>query len=325
MENRSNHVLVGSVVMALLVAVVIFLIWIANAGSDEEKEYDIFFRQGVSGLNKGSVVSFSGVPVGQVRLISLMPRTPEFVRVRISVQQDTPIVEGTTATIQGVGFTGVSEIQLEPPESTPGEPTPPPLACPQQNVRAQCPFGVPVIPTKPGGLGALLNSAPQLLERVSTLTERLTELLDDENQQSIAAILDNLERISGSLADRSPEIAATLAEARIAIRQAGEAAEAWEQVAGSTSRLLDEEGRPLISDLRSTIRSAESALETLDETVASAQPGVEGFTNRTLPQIDALVRDLRETADALRSVTTRVNEQGAGSIIGEPKLPDYEP
>ena len=325
MENRSNHVLVGGVVLALVVAVVVFLVWIANAGSDEEKEYDIFFRQGVSGLNKGSVVSFSGVPVGQVRLISLMPRTPEFVRVRISVQGDTPVIQGTTATISGVGFTGVSEIQLEPPERTPGGRTPPPLVCPEQNTRAQCPFGVPVIPTKPGGLGALLNSAPQLLERVSTLTERLTELLDDDNQQSIAAILDNVERMSDSLADRSPEIAATLAEARIAIRQAGEAAEAWEAVAGSADQLLSQEARPLISDLRSTIRAAEGTLTTLEETVDAAQPGVQGFTNRTLPQIDALVRDLRETADALKAVTTRVDEQGAGSILGEPKLPDYKP
>ncbi|QPQ54273.1 MCE family protein [Allosphingosinicella flava] len=325
MENRSNHVLVGGVVMALVVAVVIFLIWIANAGSDTEKEYDIFFQQGVSGLNKGSSVTFSGVPVGQVRMISLMPKTPQFVRVRISVQNDTPIVRGTTATIQGVGFTGVSEIQLEPPEGggTPSR-TPPPLTCPERNTASQCPFGVPVIPTKPGGLGALLNSAPQLLERVSTLTERVTELLDEDNQQSLSAILDNVETISGALADRSPEIAATLAEARIAIRQAGEAAEAWGRVAGSADQLLNEEGRPLINDLRSTIRAADRSLGTLEATINDARPGVQNFSKQTLPEIGQLVRDLRETSDALRSITTRIDQQGAASILGEPKLPDYK-
>ena len=81
---------------------------------------------------------------------------------------------------------------------------------------------MPVIPTKPGALGQLLNTAPELLERVSTLTERLTELLSDRNQNSIAGILDNLEVVSRNLAERSAEIAATLAEARIAIRQAGD-------------------------------------------------------------------------------------------------------
>ena len=48
--------------------------------------------------------------------------------------------------------------------------------CPDEASDKKCPFGVPVIPTKTGGLGAILNSAPQLLERLSTLTERLTGL-----------------------------------------------------------------------------------------------------------------------------------------------------
>ena len=108
---------------------------------------------------------------------------------------------------------------------------------------------MPVIPTKPGALGQLLNTAPELLERVSTLTERLTELLSDRNQESIAGILDHLEEVSRSLAERSPEIAATLAEARVAIRQAGDAADRIGQLAGTTSDMLDRDGRPLINDL----------------------------------------------------------------------------
>src|SRR3546814_20350342 len=69
-------------------------------------------------------------------------------------------------------------------------------------ISAEGPYGLPFIPTKPGALGELLSSAPELLQRVSTLTERLTELLADRNQASIAALLDHMEEISGSLAER---------------------------------------------------------------------------------------------------------------------------
>src|SRR5690606_14488998 len=55
------------------------------------------------------------------------------------------------------------------------------------------PEGVPVIPTKPGALGELLNSAPLVVERLATLTDRLTLLLSDKNQQSIEGILKNTE------------------------------------------------------------------------------------------------------------------------------------
>src|SRR3546814_10811475 len=102
---------------------------------------------------------------------------PSFVRVRISVKEDVPVLQGTTATIQGVGFTGVSEIQLD--GAVKGAP---PIACPLDNIRSACPDGVPLIPTKPGALGELLNNAPLLLERLTTLTARLTELLSDRNQ-----------------------------------------------------------------------------------------------------------------------------------------------
>jgi phospholipid/cholesterol/gamma-HCH transport system substrate-binding protein len=313
METRSNHILVGGVVLALIVALLAFIIWLSQAAGDDNKEYDIFFRQAVDGLAKGSAVSFSGVPVGQVASINLEPKTPEFVRVRISVREETPILQGTTATIEGVGFTGVSQIQLDgaargaPPITQPG------------------PYGVPVIPTKPGGFAALLNSAPELLNRVSTLTERLTELLSDRNQASIAGILDHVEEISQSLADRSPEIAATLAEARIAIRQAGAAAAEFERLAGTSNRLLNEQGRPLVTDLRHTIRAAESSLKNVDAMVADARPGVQALTKQTIPEIGQLVRDLRETSTNLREITGRVEREGATSLIGSPKLPDYEP
>ena len=210
METRSNHILVGSVVLALVVAVLAFIIWLSQASGTATKEYDVFFKTAVDGLARGSAVTFSGVPVGQVESIRLEPQNPEFVKVRISVREDTPILQGTTATLQGVGFTGVSQIQLD--GAARGSPP----------ITDTGPYGVPVIPTKPGALGQLLNTAPELLERVSTLTERLTELLSDRNQDSIAAILDNVEQISRSLAERSPEIAAALADARVAIRYVGQ-------------------------------------------------------------------------------------------------------
>ena len=81
----------------------------------------------------------------------------------------------------------------------------------------------------------MLNSAPQLLERLSTLTERLTELLGDRNQRSIQGILANTDRLTREVAARSPEIAATLAEARTAIERAGIAAQQIGNLADTTT------------------------------------------------------------------------------------------
>ena len=324
METRSNQILVGSVVLGLLAALAVFIIWLAQVGDGADERYDIFFQQSVEGLAKGTSVTFRGVPVGQIESINLEPENPQFIRVRIAIGEETPVIQGTTATIRGVGFTGVSQIQLDPPEQEPGGPPPSreEIGCPQP---ADCPYGYPVIPTRPGALGQLLNTAPELLERVSALTERLTELLSDRNQESIAGILDNLEVVSRNLAERSPEIAAALAEARIAIQQAGIAADRIGQLAGTTDRLLNEDGRPMINDLRHTIRAAEQSMANLNEVLAEARPGVRAFSNQTLPEVGQLVRDLRATTDSLRDITDRLNQQGVGGVVSGQRLPDYEP
>ena len=112
METRANHVWVGAVTLVLLAALAAFILWIARLNEGDQQQYDIFFKQSVDGLAKGSEVAYSGVPIGQVSTIELWPKDPSFIRVRIKVDHKAPITVGTTATIQG-SFTGVSDIQLK--------------------------------------------------------------------------------------------------------------------------------------------------------------------------------------------------------------------
>ena len=319
METRSNHVLVGSVVLILLVMLALFTVWISRLGGASEKEYDIFFKQAVDGLNKGSPVNYSGVPAGQVKEIALWKPDPQFVRVRIVVKHDTPVLEGTTATVSGIGFTGVSQVSLDGARKGARE-----LRCPAARPENECPYGVPVIPTRQGGIGAILSSAPQLLERLTTLTERLSEVLSDRNQASIAGILDNTNRLTDALADRGPEIAATLAQTRIAIEQAGNAAQTIGELAATTNTMIDSDVRPAMRNLNETITAARGSAKALEDAIGEAKPGLTAFSKQTVPEIGQLVRDLREMAAALSSVSQKIDRQGVLSITGEQKLPDYK-
>jgi len=318
METRSNHVLVGTVVLILLAMLALFTVWIARLGGTTAKEYDIFFKQAVDGLARGSQVTYSGVPSGQVKEILLWPQDPQYVRVRISVNDDTPVLQGTTATVVG-SFTGTSTVSLDGARK--GAPS---IGCPEQNPEQLCPYGVPVIPTKTGGIGAILNSAPQLLERLSTLTERLTGLLTDRNQASIAGILENTNRLTDALADRGPEIAATLAQTRIAIQQAGNAAQSIGELATTTNGVLAQDVKPAMQNLNKAIASAQQSTETLNAAIGDARPGLQAFSKQTVPEVGQLVRDLRVLSSSLASVAERVDQGGAGALIGQQKLPDYK-
>ena len=315
METRANYVWVGAVTLAVLAALALFIVWIARWGEGDQKEYDIFFKESVSGLANGSQVSFAGVPVGQVSQIVLWEKDPEFVRVRISVKEEVPILVGTTATIQG-SFTGVSTILLDGARSGA-----PPISC----ETTACTEGVPIIPPKDGGLNALLSNAPLLLERLATLTERLTQLLDDQNQGEIAGILANTNQMTAELADAAPQFERTMAELQVTLREASEALDEFENVTASTDRLLNQEGAALADQLRTTLKQAGNASEELQGVLSEARPATRQLTESTLPAAEATLRDLRATSKALRDVTEKIDEQGAGALLNSKPLPDYKP
>lgn len=312
METRSNNIWVGAVTLLLLAGFAALAIWIARINQGAQNEYDIFFKQSVDGLAKGSEVSFSGVPSGQVKDIELWERDPSLVRVRIKVDSKVPILQGTTASLQG-SFTGVTTIQLQ--GAMKGAP----------QIVEPGPEGAPVIPTKRSGLGELLANAPLLLERLATLTERLTMVLSDKNQKSIENILAHTDKLTGNLADASPDVKRTLAELQATLRQANYTLAAFEKVAGSADSMLNDEGNGIAKQLRTTLQSVQGAADALQATAKDARPGVQQLNERTLPAAEAAIRELQATTRSLREVTDRINDRGVSSIVGSPKLPDYKP
>jgi len=312
METRANHVWVGVVTLILLALLAGGIVWISQLNEGKQNEYDIFFQQSVDGLAKGSAVTFAGVPVGQISQIELWRKDPKFVRVRIKVDANVPISVGTVATIQG-SFTGVSKIQLE--GAIKGAP----------RITEPGPEGVPVIPTRRSGLGEILSNAPLLLERLATLTENLNTFLSEDNRKSISGILANTDRMTADLADTTPRLNVALTELQGTLRQATATLASFEKVAGSANDMLNEDGDSLATELRATLRSAQNAADELTATLKASQPATRQFTESTLPATEATLRELRATSRALRAVTERIDDQGAGALVGAPKLPDYKP
>lgn len=315
METRANHVWVGAVTLLVLAALALAIVWMARLGQGDQDEYDIFFKTSVAGLATGSQVSYGGVPVGQVSEIELWDKDPEFVRVRIKVRESVPILVGTTATISS-SFTGVSTIMLDGARS--GQP---PITC----ETTACTEGVPQIPPKAGGFGEILANAPLLLERLATLTERLTTLLSDNNQGELAGILANTNAMTADFARATPQIERTLMELQITLRESSEALDQFEKVTATTDRLLNQEGAAISQELRRTLNSASGAAAALERTLEQTGPITRQLTESTLPAAEATLRDLRATSKALRSVTEKIDQEGAGALVGGPPLPDYEP
>ena len=192
----------------------------------------------VEGLNKGSAVNFQGVPVGQIEEISLLPDRPEFVWVRVTVDAETPILQGTTAQIKGVGFTGVSEIALE--GAVKGAPA----------ADAGRPAGLPGYSGQPGGLGALLNSRAGT-DRADPAADRAADRAAIRQEPEFDRRHPRKCRQDHRTfsAERAPDLADAIGDARIAARNAGIAAQRVGLLADSTNQLVNDQGKPAAEDL----------------------------------------------------------------------------
>ncbi|MEM8827630.1 MAG: MCE family protein, partial [Pseudomonadota bacterium] len=167
--------------------------------------------------------------------------------------------------------------------------------------------------------------APQLLDRVSTLTERLTLVLSDENLSQIGGILEHLEVVTAALADNDEEIAGTLRSARAALENASRAADQIATLAGTSNALIEENGAPTMAQLQATLAQADATLAKLEGTANETNRTLVHVQAQTLPEVDLLLRDLRLVSSSLGAVAAKLDEDPAGAILGGRTLPAYDP
>ena len=161
--------------------------------------------------------------------------------------------------------------------------------------------------------------------RIQRLTERLTELLSDKNQNAISDILENIDATTGVIRKNAPEMAQTLQATRVAAQNAAIAAHNVAALSNNANNLVNGQGREAVANLNQTILSARQAADNLNGMIGDARPGVQSFSKSTLPEANKLVRDMRELPQSLQQVSDRINRQGIGGALGPQKLHEYKP
>ena len=329
METRANFVLIGAFTILGFLGLLLFLMWFAKLEMDRQfAYYDIYFPE-VSGLGVASTVTYAGLNVGQVVDKQLSDDANGAVRVRIEVEETTPVRTNSRASLEIQGVTGIANVSI-----TAGAPDAPLL-------RVANPDSTPVIAANRSALQTLSDQGPEMIERLNTVAGQLNELLGTENQTRVRNILTNVERSSGNidkaLADISGattaiadaagdftgfgdklEVLSTTAEtplnkftetaanADVTLASATSALdEARGYIAGDlktltvnlneTAGTLREELPPLTARLRTTLDNADPLIEVAKEALGSAARTFDGADRIINTEIGPVASDLRVT------------------------------
>jgi len=188
METKVNYTLVGAFVIFLFTCIILTIIWLSSGLSLQSNViYQVYMSESVSGLGIDSSVEYNGVNVGTVTSIELNHQNPQLVELLLSIKANTPITQGTVATLRSRGLTGIASLALKdngtdtrPLKKLPGD-------------------RYPVIPTSPS-LFFRLDSA------LTNLTLSLQTLLNKESLHSIKEIIKNLREVTDALAVNTQQI-----------------------------------------------------------------------------------------------------------------------
>lgn len=311
METRASHVLIGSFMLLMVAALFGFIIWLARLDQGSSDEYDIFFRGGVTGLSVGAAVQFNGVPIGQVKRIALVKDDPGAVRVRIRVDHDTPILQGTTAILDSQGLTGIAFVQLR--GGYKGQP----------KIISQEGEDVPRIPAAPSSLTSLLTNAPQLVEQASVAVSRLGILLNEENRKNIGGTLKNLNTVTAGIANKTPDLERAIASLDTTMGELRGAAQSVRALADSTNQTISAELPGTMQDLRGVAKRLQQTADNLDAAISDTRPGLASFSDTTMPELNRLIVDLRAVSRSLQGTTEKF-EGGIGPALFGNKVPEYD-
>ena len=307
METKANHVLIGLFTIIVSLLTVFFALWAANYNSNKNwDEYEVIFKEAVTGLGNGGIVQYNGINVGEVRRLRLDPQDPRKVIARIRLEADTPVKIDTKAKLAFIGLTGVAQIQLSGglPESPRLLPTPE--------------HPIPIIATQPSALQNLSAAADDIVERIRTI-------LSDENVARISGTLDDIHQISGTIAGQKQDIAALLKNLReVTVQLNTTLVKAQGSIDKIDNNVVDKLPE-IMKKLDATLAQLEGASKNANSMLGDNREAISSFTQNGLGQVGPTLTELRTLVRELRRVTSRLDRNPGGYVTGRTRPEEFDP
>jgi len=305
MENKSHALAAGLFVIIVAALLAGLAMWLTRDQTDY-RVYELSSKESVSGLQPQAAVRYKGVAVGKVQAIGFDPQAAGHVLIRIAVNNNAPIGATTFATLGYQGVTGLAHIQLDDADA--------PLPQPQPGTS-----GLPRLPLQSSPFSQLAEQGPAILAQAQEATQRVNQLLGDENQQRFAAALQQLGAAAGSMAQLArrldhtvstrldpalagvPALTQDAQQTLQALRQAGASAAGAADEVRQGMRLLNAEGGPL-AEISSGARSLAVA--------------VDRFGRVTLPRVNSAADETARAARRLGNTASGISDNPQSLIYG---------
>ena len=305
MEIRANYVVVGLCSILVVLACLVFIFWISGRDSHTKTAlYDIHFPRAGAGLGVGTDVLFLGIKVGSIHSIFIDPVSLSSVRVRIEIDEKTPIRTDTVATIELRNVTGSSIISLNSPSTTA------PLIKPEGNE-------VPAIQAGVSRLEQITNNVPALLDSANSLLLTLQSLIGGKNAEYVRSILSSADRITAQAAESMPSLDLAMQGLQKTLEELAATTTTLESLASSLDTYVK-------SDLSVATRNFAAMTAGMGKIAEEMEPGLNRFAGEGLDELRRLLAEARHLVMTFERLGRLLENDPRRFLFGNP-VPEYTP
>ncbi|MFZ5557541.1 MAG: MlaD family protein [Pseudomonadota bacterium] len=298
MEPQARYALVGTIIVILCGALVVFVLWLNRTGLQRDTDpYLVYFRQqSLDGLQVNSDVKMRGIKVGYVVSFNIVREDVSTVRVLVRLDAGTPVRTTTEATIVRNLVTGLAQIHLVNTD-------------PNSPALAEAPAGqpYPVIGEARSGYDEFTDALGRFAEEGVQTLERIQLVLTDDNIARLRGTLANLENLTLKLEQQTGKVERALTAVTLAANDFGALAATLDRTATS----VDANFATVSRETAQTMAAARRTLETLRSDLASATASVERLSGSGDQELRATARELRAAADSLARTARRLEDPSA--------------
>lgn len=311
METRANHLLIGGFAIAVVLVTLACLLWLGKFGNDRGSEqYDIVFSESVIGLSRGSVVTYNGVPVGEVVTLAVDPADLARVVVRVRIADPTLMRRDTEATLGFAAVTGVADIRLSGGS--------------RESPQLPLDDGVPVLVATLSPLAKFTASGEDIMVNINEVVTRISELLSAENRAHVSAVLNNLDALATTLGEQRLALGEAIGQLSAASGQLKDTLSSIDGAARSAQMLMDGQGAELARELHRTVERLDALAANLDGLVKDNRSAISSFSQQGLRQVGPALDELRATLASLQALSDQLSRSDS-VLLGNPQPREYKP
>ena len=294
MNNRAYALMTGLFILALGAGLVLAALWLTG-NRQETQPYVVTTTDSVYGLMPESSVYYRGIKVGKVRSIRFAKNNPRQIRIRIAIDRNVPIMQDAYASLKLQGVTGLSQLALED-QGESQQPLQTSAANPAE------------IPMHKSLFDKLSTQGNTLIQRVTSITESLNQLLNQDTQTHIKNIVAQADTLTRSMANLTDKLNSSADQLPAVSQKLDRNMDSFNQLLTNLNQLT-QDAHQVAQRVESLTRNANSL------TRSGAKVGQQ-VSQDTIPALNATLEQMRQASKSLSDLAESLRRNPRQFITG---------